>query len=113
MSSNFSDRYVLGKDKCEGSTRFLRIKIPNGRVNAEQFKAIAGMSMEYGRAYAEITDRQNIQLHWVEFEKASEIFKKLDEIGLSTDHGGQGIPNARYGDVRAIVKLSSSRHRQR
>lgn len=106
--SAFNDRYVLGKDKCEGSTRFLRIKIPNGKVTAEQFKAIAALSKEYGRGYAEITDRQNIQLHWVDPEKALEIFPKLDAIGFSTDHGGQRIPTASCGDVRAIVSCPAA-----
>ena len=101
-------RYVLGKDKCDGSTRFLRIKIPNGKLNAEQFKKIAALSSEYGRGYAEITDRQNIQLHWIESEKELEIFKKLDKIGFSTDHGGQGFPNAHCGDVRAIVSCPAA-----
>jgi sulfite reductase beta subunit-like hemoprotein len=104
----FSNRYVLGKDKCEGSTRFLRIKVPNGKLTAEQFRAVASLSKEYGRGYAEITDRQNLQLHWVDPEKASNIFAKLDEIGFSTDHGGQGIPSAHCGDVRAVVSCPAA-----
>ena len=99
----FHDRYVLGKDKCEGSSHFLRIKIPNGRLTAEQFRLIADLAEDYGRGYAEITDRQNLQLHWVESDKALEVFRKLDALGFSTDHGGQGIPNAHCGDVRAVV----------
>ena len=99
----FHDRYVLGKDKREGSSYFLRIKIPNGRLNSDQFKTIAELSEVYGKGYAEITDRQNLQLHWIEPQNAQKIFAKLDEIGFSTDHGGQGIPNAHGGDVRAIV----------
>ena len=53
------NRYVLGNDKCEGSNHFLRIKIPNGRLTADQFGEIANLSQEYGKGYAEITDRQN------------------------------------------------------
>jgi sulfite reductase beta subunit-like hemoprotein len=116
LSSNFSpkdleafhDRYVLGKDKCEGSSHFLRIKIPNGRLNADQFKAIAGLSETYGRGYAEITDRQNLQLHWIEPKNALDIFSNLEKIGFSTDHGGQGIPTAQHGDVRAIVSCPAA-----
>ena len=107
-SKSFHNRYVLGKDKCEGSSRFLRIKIPNGKLTAEKFQAIAGLADKYGRGYAEITDRQNIQLHWIEEEKALEIFSKLDSIGFSTDHGGQGIPTAQKGDVRAIVSCPAA-----
>jgi sulfite reductase beta subunit-like hemoprotein len=105
---NFQNRYVLGKDKCEGSSRFLRIKIPNGKLTAEQFKAIANLAKAYGRGYVEITDRQNLQLHWIDPDKALEIFKNLDEIGFSTDHGGQGIPTAHCGDVRAIVSCPAA-----
>ena len=94
---------MLGHDKCEGSSHFLRIKIPNGRLSAEQFKSIASLAETYGRGYAEITDRQNLQLHWIESQDAQDIFTKLDKIGFSTDHGGQGIPTAKCGDVRAIV----------
>lgn len=101
--ANFNHRYVLGKDKCQGSERFLRIKIPNGRLNAAQFRAIAELSQTYGRGYAEITDRQNIQLHWIDPKNAQAIFIRLNEIGFSTDHGGQGIPAAQKGDVRAII----------
>ncbi len=115
MSSNlpadnqaFQDRYVLGKDKCEGSSHFLRIKIPNGRLTYTQFKAIAELSRSYGRGYAEITDRQNLQLHWIELQNALDIFAKLDLIGFSTDHGGQGIPTAHGGDVRAIVSCPAA-----
>ncbi len=94
---------MLGHDKCEGSSYFLRIKIPNGRLTAEQFKAIARLAETHGKGYAEVTDRQNIQLHWIESQDAQEIFSKLDKIGFSTDHGGQGVPTAKCGDVRAVV----------
>jgi len=102
------DQYVLGKEKCDGSSHFLRIKIPNGRLNVDQFKEIASLSKEYGRGYAEITDRQNVQLHWIDPQNALAIFSRLQKIGFSTDHGGQGIPTAHGGDVRAIVSCPSA-----
>jgi len=102
------NRYVLGKDKCEGSNHFLRIKIPNGRLTAEQFREIANLSQEYGKGYAEITDRQNIQLHWIDSQNALNIFSRLEKIGFSTDHGGQGIPTAHGGDVRAVVSCPAA-----
>ena len=102
------NRYVLGKDKCEGSNHFLRIKIPNGRLTADQFREIANLSQEYGKGYAEITDRQNIQLHWIDSQNALNIFSRLEKIGFSTDHGGQGIPTAHGGDVRAIVSCPAA-----
>ncbi|MGO8805207.1 MAG: nitrite/sulfite reductase [Candidatus Bathyarchaeia archaeon] len=102
------NRYVLGKDRCEGSECFLRIKIPNGRLTADQFTEIASLSQEYGRGYAEITDRQNIQLHWIDSQNALNIFSRLEKTGFSTDHGGQGIPTAHGGDVRAVVSCPAA-----
>jgi sulfite reductase (ferredoxin) len=104
----FHDHYVLGKDKCEGSSNFLRIKIPNGRLSTHQLREITALSTTYGRSYAEITDRQNIQLHWIEPQNAVDIFKRLEVIGLCTDHGGQGIPTAHGGDVRAIISCPAA-----
>ena len=102
------NRYVLGKDKCEGSNHFLRIKTPNGRLTADHFREIANLSQEYGKGYAEITDRQNIHLHWIDSQKALNIFSRLEKIGFSTDHGGQGIAAAHGGDVRAVVSCPAA-----
>jgi len=99
----FVDRYSLGRDRGEGSKHFLRIKIPNGMLTADQFRRIAHLAEKYGRGYAEITDRQDIQLHWIEPEDAMSLFTQLEEIGFTTDKCGQGYPGARYGDVRNIV----------
>jgi len=99
----FVDRYSLGRDKGEDSKHFLRIKIANGMLTAEQFRRIGQLAERYSRGYSEITDRQDIQLHWIEAENALEIFSKLEEIGFTTDKCGQGYPGARYGDVRNIV----------
>jgi sulfite reductase (ferredoxin) len=42
----------------------LRIRIPGGRLTSEQLRAIAWCSERFGRDVADVTDRQNVQLHW-------------------------------------------------
>lgn len=76
--------------------------------SAAQFKAVAELAERGGRGYAEVTDRQNIQLHWINPQNADAIFHTLDAIGFSTDHGGQGIPTASHGDVRAIISCPAA-----
>lgn len=83
--------YSLGRDRAEGSNNFLRVKIPNGIVTTAQFREIASIAEKYGKGYAEITDKQNIQIHWIQFEEAIDIFKKLKSIGFTTDRCGQGF----------------------
>jgi len=59
--------------------------------------------MTYGKGWAEISDRQDIQLHWIRSEDALHIFSVMDELGFTTDMCGQSFSGARYGDARNIV----------
>lgn len=62
----------------------VRIRIPGGQLNATQLLAIAELSSKFGRGLADITVRQNIQLHWVRIENIPEIFSTLERAGLTT-----------------------------
>jgi len=99
----FADRFSLGRDRGMSSRQFLRIKVPAGVLASEHLRVIADLSDRYGRGYAEITDRQDIQLHWIQGKDGPEIFAKLDELGFTTDKCGQSYPGARYGDTRNVV----------
>ena len=69
----------------------MRIGIPNGIVSASQLRAIGGITRKYARNLADITVRQNIQLHWLSIESLPEVVGALDAIGLS--------PKGACGDV--------------
>jgi len=103
----FIGRYSIGRDSNPlnptESLHFLRIKVPGGFITSEQFRRVADLAKTYGRGYAEITDRQDIQLHWIEAEDALEIFSVMAELGFTTDMCGQSFSGARYGDARNIV----------
>lgn len=101
--TRFSTRFSLGRDRGMGSRQFLRIKVPAGKLTSEHLRVIADLSERYGRGYAEITDRQDIQLHWIQGKDAPEIFALLDELGFTTDKCGQAFPAPHYGDVRNVV----------
>ena len=69
----------------------MRIGIPNGIISSSQLRAIGGLTRKYARNLADITVRQNIQLHWLTIESLPEIVDALDSIGLS--------PKGACGDV--------------
>jgi sulfite reductase (ferredoxin) len=69
----------------------MRIGIPNGILRSDQLKVIASLTQRYGRDTADITVRQNIQLHWLTIESLPEIVDALDKVGLS--------PRGACGDV--------------
>jgi sulfite reductase (ferredoxin) len=62
----------------------VRIRIPNGLLQSNQVRELAALSEEYGRGVADITVRQNIQLHWVTIENIPDLIERLQRIGLTT-----------------------------
>ena len=69
----------------------LRIALPNGLLRSDQLRVVANLSERYGRSVADITVRQNIQLHWLTIESIPEIMEALGSVGLS--------PKGACGDV--------------
>ncbi len=62
----------------------LRIRIPSGLLFSHQLRAIARLSREHARGSADITVRQNIQLHWVTIESLPEVLEGLWRCGLNS-----------------------------
>jgi sulfite reductase (ferredoxin) len=62
----------------------LRIRIPGGVLTAEQTDMIGQVSERFGRDVADVTDRQNVQLHWIRVEDMPEIWEMVEGVGLST-----------------------------
>ena len=62
----------------------LRIRLTNGVLTADQLREIANVSELYGCGVADITVRQNIQLHWIEAEALPEVLARLWRAGLTT-----------------------------
>lgn len=62
----------------------VRIRIPNGLLRSDQARTIAAAVSRYGRGVADITVRQNIQLHWVKIEDLPDLLEQLWRVGLTT-----------------------------
>ncbi len=62
----------------------LRIRIPNGLLNSRQLRTVAKLTEQYGRGVADLTVRQNIQLHWITIEALPEVLEALEQCGLGT-----------------------------
>jgi sulfite reductase beta subunit-like hemoprotein len=62
----------------------VRMRIPGGDLTPLQLRTIADLSSEHGRGLADITVRQNIQLHWVRVDSLPDVLDRLRSVGLST-----------------------------
>jgi sulfite reductase (ferredoxin) len=78
---------VIAGQNGEGRAlhRFMvRIRIPNGIVTSPQLHAIADLTRRHANGIADLTVRQNIQLHWVTIESLPEVLDGLAKVGLNT-----------------------------
>jgi len=75
----------------------LRIRIPGGILTADQTRAIGSISRRFGRDVADITDRQNVQLHWIRIEDVPQIWSELEAVGLSTTEACGDTPRNLLG----------------
>src|ERR1700688_3572741 len=78
---------VTGGQGGEGRAlqRFMvRIRIPNGMMSSRQRRTIADLSRQHANGIADLTVRQNIQLHWVTIESLPEVLEGLWQVGLNT-----------------------------
>ncbi len=78
---------VVGGKNGEGkATPFfmVRIRIPNGLLSSQQARTIADLAERHARGVADITVRQNVQLHWVTIELLPDVLETLWRVGLTT-----------------------------
>jgi sulfite reductase (ferredoxin) len=75
----------------------LRIRIDGGQLSHDQLVTVADVSRRFARGTADVTDRQNIQLHWVRIEDVPAIWEELESVGLSTTEACGDTPRVILG----------------
>jgi sulfite reductase (ferredoxin) len=88
---------VLEPHELEDEYFMLRIRIDGGQLTVAQLRVIAEISQTYARNTADLTDRQNIQLHWVRIEDVPEIWRRLEAVGLQTTEACGDCPRVVIG----------------
>lgn len=81
----------------------MRVRFDGGQITPEQLRVVGGVSRDFGRGTADFTDRQNVQIHWIEIENVPEIWRRLDAVGLSTLLGCGDVPRVILGSPVAGV----------
>jgi sulfite reductase (ferredoxin) len=88
---------VLEPEELDDRYFMLRIRIDGGQLDHRQLTTIADISRRYARGTADVTDRQNIQLHWIEIESVPAIWDALESVGLSTTEACGDTPRVILG----------------
>ncbi|OLF16664.1 nitrite/sulfite reductase [Actinophytocola xanthii] len=75
---------TLEPEELDDEYFMLRVRIDGGAVSTEQLTVIGELSQTYARDTADITDRQNIQYHWIRIEDMPAVWARLEGVGLTT-----------------------------
>ncbi|MCC2276780.1 nitrite/sulfite reductase [Streptomyces sp. ET3-23] len=94
---------VLAPEELDDRYFMLRVRIDGGRLTTRQLRVIGEVSEEFARGTADITDRQNIQYHWIRIEDVPEIWRRLEAVGLSTTEACGDTPRVILGSPVAGI----------
>ncbi len=94
---------TLEPEELEDKYFMLRVRIDGGQLSTEQLRVIGGISTEFARDSADLTDRQNIQLHWIRVEDVPEIWRRLESVGLGTTEACGDVPRVVLGSPVAGI----------
>ncbi|MFF8878121.1 sulfite reductase SirA [Streptomyces flaveolus] len=94
---------ILEPEELDDSYFMLRVRIDGGALTTAQLRVIGEISQEFARGTADITDRQNIQYHWIRIEDVPEIWNRLEGVGLSTVTACGDTPRVMIGSPVAGI----------
>ncbi|MFE3094263.1 nitrite/sulfite reductase [Streptomyces sp. NPDC059248] len=94
---------ILEPEELDDSYFMLRVRIDGGRLTTRQLRVIGEISEEFARGTADITDRQNVQYHWIRIEDMPEIWRRLEAVGLSTTEACGDTPRVILGSPVAGI----------
>jgi sulfite reductase (ferredoxin) len=94
---------VLEPHELEDEYFMLRIRIDGGQLDLAQLRAVASVSSRYARDTADLTDRQNVQLHWVRIEDVPAIWREIEAVGLTTTEACGDTPRVVLGSPVAGI----------
>ncbi len=94
---------ILEPEELEDKYFMLRVRVDGGQLTTDALRTIGAVSTRYARDTADLTDRQNIQLHWVRIEDVPDIWEAIEGVGLSTAEACGDVPRVVLGSPLAGI----------
>ena len=92
-------------DLLEAKYFMMRVRCDGGALSTAALRTLGQISTEFGRDTADVSDRQNLQMHWIEVQNVPEIWRRLDEVGLQTAEACGDCPRVILGSPLAGESL--------
>jgi len=103
---------VLEPEELEDEFFMMRVRTDGGQLSSAQLRVLGEISTEFGRDVADVTDRQNIQYHWIDIRDVPQIWERLAAVGLQTTEAcgdtPRGMLNCPLAGVLADEVLDAS-----
>ncbi|MBO9520812.1 MAG: nitrite/sulfite reductase [Nocardioidaceae bacterium] len=75
---------ILEEEELDDRFFMMRVRSDGALLGAPQLRALGSISTDFARGTADISDRENIQYHWIEIENVPEIWDRLDAVGMTS-----------------------------
>jgi sulfite reductase (ferredoxin) len=96
---------MLEEEELDDRYFMMRVRTDGAILGVDQLRALGESSSAYARNTADITDRNNIQYHWIEIENVPAIWERLEGVGLDTTEACGDSPRPFLGSpVAGIAK---------
>ena len=94
---------TLGPDELSDRYFMMRVRLDGGAVTTAQLRTLAAISTDFARGTADISDRQNIQYHWIRIEDVPEVWARLEAAGMQTTEACGDTPRVILGSPVAGI----------
>ena len=94
---------MLEEEELDDEFFMMRVRSDGRLMPAATVRALGEIGQEYARDTADVTDRENIQFHWIRIEDVPAIWQKLDDAGLDSTEACGDSPRPFLGSPVAGV----------
>lgn len=98
-----TDTGHVEEEELDASYFMMRVRVDGGALSTEQLRVIGEISQTFARDTADVTDRENIQLHWIRVEDVPEIWRRLEAVNLYTTEACGDCPRVVLGSPVAGI----------
>ena len=93
----------LETNELEDRYFMMRVRTDGQALSPAALRILGSISTEFARGTADITDRQNLQYHWISIEDVPEIWRRLESVGLETTEACGDTPRGFLGSPVAGI----------
>lgn len=73
---------TLEEEELDDRYFMLRVRSDGKLLSSAAVRTLGQIGVDFARDTADVTDRENIQYHWIEIENVPEIWERLETVGL-------------------------------